>query len=348
MSNLNISKYIEFVSNKRNCRKLFFQYKDKYVSCNFNFDKENIFSDAYLHQYIKTSCPEKDIIANITIILDNYIYPESALYDSYDEQQFILKTDPVYSEDKGNYFLEINDYIIHIWHYPWESISITDKVKLEFTAIVNNEKDILDMFQFGVKRLLARYNRYNSIYTIHASGVSTDDSAFVFIAGGNSGKSTLFLHLVAQGLVPINDDIVFWKVLDGSIYVHGCPTKVKLRKKWDKNILSFENISTLFSKNEVYFTHNKTLLRAIFFPKFGYEKTKIYPIEDTMVLKNILRANISHMPISVDEQVLSDIRKLMALPLFKLEMSNNYEEICKEILNFIGGKNNGMVKKRKT
>ena len=67
-----------------------------------------------------------------------------------------------------------------------------------------------------------------------------------------------------------------------------------------------------------------------------------------MVLKNILRANISHMPISVDEQVLSDIRKLMALPLFKLEMSNNYEEICKEILNFIGGKNNGMVKKRKT
>ena len=180
MSNINISDYIEFVSNKKNCRKLFFQYGDKYVSCNFNFDKETIFSDAYLNRYIKQSCPEKDIIANITIILDKYIYPESALYDSYDEQQFILKADPIYSEDKENYFLEINDCIIHIWHYPWESISITDKVKLEFTAIVNNEKDIVDMFQFGFKRLLARYNRYNSVYTLHASGVSVDDSAYVF------------------------------------------------------------------------------------------------------------------------------------------------------------------------
>lgn len=55
------------------------------------------------------------------------------------------------------------------------------------------------------------------------------------------------------------------------------------------------------------------------------------------------------MPISVHEQVLSDLKKLMVLPLFKLEMSNNHDEICKEISNFIGGeKNNGMVKKRKT
>ena len=45
------------------------------------------------------------------------------------------------------------------------------------------------------------------------------------------------------------------------------------------------------------------------------------------------------MPISVDEQVLSGLKKLMALPLFKLEISNNYDEICKEISNFIGGEN---------
>ena len=333
-----LSKYkdnIVFLPFKSELKLLYLRYEDKYIRLLYNTADEAVYmsySKAFVYRTIDTP---KNIIGSITIILDRHLFGERYDKKSYIEGEILAKEHPMYIENVTNTFFETNEYIIHLYHYPNEYINIIKKTNEEFLAIVGDEIDASTQLIYGIKKIISYFNSCRNIYSLHCSAVKKDGKAFVFLAGSYSGKTTLFLNLIHNGYEPINDDIAFWEYHDNNIYIKGIPILFSKRK--DKNGLIMsdgylraerdENQKDIYSNN----VFCESIVDTVFIPEYGHVSSAIADFK-SINIKKLLRACSIHSDLVADERFVQSINGLLTCSFRKLEMSNDYNDIIRCIM----------------
>lgn len=188
---------------------------------------------------------------------------------------------------------------------------------------------------YGIKKIISYFNSCRNIYSLHCSAVKKDGKAFVFLAGSYSGKTTLFLNLIHNGYEPINDDIAFWEYHDNNIYIKGIPILFSKRK--DKNGLIMsdgylraerdENQKDIYSNN----VFCESIVDTVFIPEYGHVSSAIADFK-SINIKKLLRACSIHSDLVADERFVQSINGLLTCSFRKLEMSNDYNDIIKCII----------------
>ena len=261
--------------------------------------------------------------------------------DTYDDNHPTSKTHPMYIEGVTNTFFEYGEKITHIFHYPNESINIFDKNQEEYFSLVSNTKDAIKFSVNGIKMIAGSINLKRKIYSMHSSAVSFQGKGYVFLGGSHSGKTSIYINLLCKGFLPINDDVVFWRVKDEAIVLSSLPTVFNLRNQKSSEIkmtddyIQLKNMAkeySVFSKNN-YITNVE--LDAVFVPEFGYEETVVSKISPKDVLKKIARACTSHSFLEVTDDFHKNFNQLLQCEFYSLKMSNDYNDVCSHIIEII-------------
>lgn len=334
--------YIVFTPIKRDNIILYLKYDNGFIKVNTN--NNTIVKQVYDHRYIFNEISNNDkIIGEITLILDENIFNSCYNVNTYDDSKILDKSHPMYKEGVNNEFYETQNSEIYVYHYPSESFCVFIKKNLIYVALVGNINDAVDYLRFGLKKVLSRYNSLRKIYSIHASAINFRGKGFIFLSGSQSGKSSLYINLLAnKKYLPINDDIVFWKQEKGNIVLKGCPILPLIRTVKNGNIrFTNELVERINCQKDFVFTNfDKDLtesvkLECIFIPQLGHIKTCITEIDINTQFKKVLRACMVHNVVEFDDLHYNAIKKLLKFNYFKLEMSYDYNEIFKNIDRFI-------------
>ena len=339
-------EYVVFTSLKKELSVFYFLYENNYVAVYSNRpDKlELVFDTRFLFQNCDAA---NKIIGKLIVCYEEHLFEKRYNYDTYRDGEFVLKSHPMYIEGITNSFFEIGDLEIHVFHYPREIVNVNNKKSLEFCSFVGTEDDIIRELLYGMKKILSRYNHFKGVFSIHGAALSNNKKGYLFLSGSRAGKSTLFVNLMLSGLIPINDDIVFWSLNDHKeVVISGCATLPQLRKGTFDTVVPIQsmqchNLHSSHLCNEILSkvnnSYDKTaILQAIFIPELGYDTSTISEIKKIDVFKKELRACMVHGNYEIDERFLESIKSLNSLPTFKLCMSKNYNEVCQVLNDFLG------------
>lgn len=335
--------YVIFTAVKNDLPVIYFLYDEKYIAIYTNCPDKLGF--VFVPHFLYEDCEKDKIIGNLVVYFDSNLFEKRYDFSDYNDSDFVLKTHPMYINEVNNSFFELGDYEIHIYHYPHEIINVNNKRNSDFLSFVGVEEDIVRELLYGTKKIISRYNRTKSIFSIHGAALKKDEKGYLFISGSHAGKSTLFVNMLFNGFKPLNDDIVFWKENNDRIILSGCATLPQLRKDTFEKVLPIKILQRhLISKCDL---HNEILreyiggygedsaLQSIVIPQLGYDKSYIKKVDNMEVLKIVLRACMVHGNYETDEIFLNSLKKLSSFPMFKFCMSNNYDEVCSIFNNWI-------------
>lgn len=335
--------YIIFSSLKQEFPNNYFRYENYYISIQTN--KSEYLKYVFDARLLCQKCREEDIIGHLLVYFDEHLLAKRYDYQTYHDGEIVSKSHPMYIEGVTNSFLEFGDAEIHIYHYPHEIINIFHKKSFEFFSFVSSEDDILRELLYGVKKILSRYNYFKRIYSIHGAAVVKEGKAYLFLSGSRGGKSSLFINLISNQYHPINDDIVFWTKIKDKVKLFSCGTLPQIRRDTFKKVKPVKSIqgvdfSELRSAEEImskaiHEEDRDAILEAVFIPEIGYERSLITEVAKESVLKKELRACMVHGNYEADKDFLESFKILNAYPVYKLCMSDNYEEVCQTIDDFL-------------
>ena len=337
--------YIVFTSLKKELEIVYFKYHDDKVAVYTNRpDKlEFAFDKRFLYQ----DCDRSKVIGTIMVYFDEHLFEKRYDHNAYTDGEFVLKSHPMYIEGVTNSFFEIGDLEIHIFHYPHEIININNKKSYEFCAFVGVEEDIVRELLFGMKKILSRYNFAKGIFSIHGAALAKNNNGCLFLAGSRAGKSTLYTNLLFSGFAPVNDDIVFWARRNHEeLVISGCATLPQLRKNTFHMVTPVQSMQKyqlnspdlcreMISELDVAYDE-QLVLQEIFIPEFGYDKSSIIEINKSDVFRQKLRACMVHGNYEIGEFFLEAMKALNALPVYKLCMSQDYNEVSQLLNHFLG------------
>lgn len=309
-----------------------------FIAKDMGFLKDIIFESDKKYECINHKIDNEKNTLTIIVVKDKDLFPKRYDYGLYDENGFVTKDHPMYIKGVNNEIIDCDRIRIYKYHYPNESLHIMNCRDLSFTSIVSKDDDIIRFSKMGMKQLLCRnFIDYNT-YSMHGMAVKKGDSAFVFLGGSHKGKSTLFVNLVCNGFAPVNDDIVFFKVIKNDIYVFSLPIKPQIRKGNDMLTMAsgYLNNGKILSDPNVFLdVEDDVKLSAIFELSFSENSTtSIMPAFENHT-KKILRACISHYPVKPDEKFLDSLNALLNIPYYHMGISSDYNEVLGEFNIFL-------------
>ena len=336
-----LNNYIEFCNYKQGLQQVYLLYESTCIL--FRSNDLSFLNHVYDFRYVLNTRDDNiSICGCVTVIIDKNMFPVRYDHDSYNESEPVPKSHPMYISGVTNTFFEYGDKIVHIYHYPNESINIFDKAHEDYFSIVSSIKDAIKFSIHGIKMIVSSINLRKNVYPMHSSAVAYDGKGYLFLGGSHSGKSTIYMNLVCKGLTPVNDDIVLWRSNEESIVLNSVPTIFRGRDHSNSSIVMTEeytlkrkqfcNDYDIVTQSE-YCANIK--LDAIFVPEFGFDETSVSRISSIDVLKKIARACTALGFLEVTDDFHRNFNRLLRCDYYRLKMSNDYNDVCNHIMKVI-------------
>ena len=131
------------------------------------------------------------------------------------------------SSPKGNLINFLKNYTYNGTEPTEITIDVTRSESMREKEIAKANVDIDYCIGLAMLRKLVEYiTRKKTGILLHASAVSVDGEAFLFLAKSGTGKSThtrIYKKLFGDRVVIINDDKPIIRYIDGEFYVYGTP-----------------------------------------------------------------------------------------------------------------------------
>lgn len=327
-------KYVIFLPRKQSLNVIYIKFQNVYIrfACSDISYAREVYSSYYIAETINR---EEEIIASISVIIDGNIFPRKYDYENYDDSLFTEKDHPMYMDDVYNEVIESGEVKVYKYHYPNQSVHIFNRADNSFVSVVSNARDAIKYAKLAIKQVLSEYLIRKDIYPIHAAAVSKAGRGYLFVSGSHTGKTTLYRNLICNGFLPVNDDIVFWKREEEKIALIPCPILPQDRNKSKKDL----RMSDMYRNNYENLFDQKAdgwpVLESVFFLSLGGACTSFKNFKNDEHVRRYLRACGIHYPISVCEEFLDSLKKLVSIPAYSLELSKDYNEIYKSFNEFI-------------
>ena len=121
----------------------------------------------------------------------------------------------------------VGDDIV-ISHQPEQRLTVCYLVELSDGVSKKHRPNLSGCVFFLIQSILSMYGRY----CLHASCVSKEGKACLFLGKSGEGKSTISYRLAKHGFEYMGDDLVFLSLADeGGLVVDAYLSRVKLQKK---------------------------------------------------------------------------------------------------------------------
>ena len=330
-----VDKYsdnIVFMSIKKNMINKYLLFNGKCIRVYIS--ESQLLDDVYDSDFIRDNPANFEVVGEIVIIYDEHLFTSKFDINNYDESEFVKKNHPMYIPNVNNDYFETLTEKIYVYHYPWNSITILNKNNKLFIGLVSNISDAIRHLTFGIKKIISYSNLNQGLFPIHASAICYKSNGVAFISGSHSGKTLLYANLISyENIYPLNDDIIFAQRIDDINYISGCPTKMQIRKSAYKTV----NFVDDYCYNSKELILDAVPLKIVFIPEYGYERTKILKVDPKIYQKKIIRACTAHVNPNVDEKYLDFINSIFKSNIYKLDMSKDYNEVCKTVIDFLDG-----------
>lgn len=281
-------------------------------------------------------------IGSITALFLPYLIIGSNTDKDMDDE-YLPKNNDLYVQGVENALYESDNYRVLTNYYSNHGIVYTNGT--DIFIVCSTLFALYDYIRMAIKQLLANAYKLVGKIAIHASAVEYKGRGYLFVAGSRSGKTTIFMNLINNGFLPLNDDLLFLSFEKDGVYILSEPMRPSIRIKslkyisyimpYNEYMLNgssciYPDINSLCNVNHVH----KVALDKILYPSLS-EVTSIRPnIDAKRSISRLCKSLFMDKKTDSIDNLSTIIERLINIDSYNLYCGGDMKYFCDCFINY--------------
>ncbi len=338
---MDVSSYVSFAYINKDIPYKYLRHYKGYVKvyCSDISLVELVYYEEYLVDNISDG---DDVTGAVFVIIERNLFSRKINRNEYFPDEFTPKTSKMYIPGVSNNFIRFEEKELFVTHYPFPCISLLDRSNCTYYSVVIDSHDAILSLKNGIKKVLSQHYYSNGIYNLHAAGFSVNNESMIFIAPSRTGKTTFYNSMLAEGAMPINDDIIFVKESNEGLVAFGIPVLPTIRKSSIPYLSKKALVKQIEVEGDVILLldlpSKPTLVSTKIATLFYMTKGDVTAITENILVdevkKILVESMMWHMPINPNYGMVNMVNRLLSCSQYGFSVSTNVDENISKIKKY--------------